>query len=282
MAALEAKPIVKWVGGKRSLLPSLAPLLPRGVAGMRLVEPFAGGAAMFFGSEGQAALLSDVNGSLIEMYRAVQADVASVISHLDDLAKQHGSDHYYQTRARFNARSFSCQAECAAAFIYLNKTCFNGLYRVNRRGEFNVPMGRYAAPKILDAEGLRSASARLQAAELEVGGFESVLDRARPGDFVYLDPPYVPRSLTANFSSYAADGFDDAAHARLGGVFAELARRGVHVMASNSDTPLVRKLYRQWDIRRVSARRSVGCTSASRAAVEELVIRSYPQQAGEL
>lgn len=269
------RPFLKWVGGKRGLLSELAPLLPRGVERMRLVEPFAGGAALFFGAVTTSAHLSDINHVLMGTYRAVQQDVEGVIAHLLELAKKHSRASYYGTRQRFNAGHFACSAEAAAAFIYLNRTCYNGLYRVNRRGEFNVPMGSYASPRIVDVEGLRAASARLQAAELGVGGFEHVLERVRPGDFVYLDPPYVPRSATSNFASYAPDGFGDQDQARLRDVFAELARRGVHTMLSNSDTPRVRALYRRWSVRRVRARRSVGCLASSRAGVHEVVIRSY-------
>jgi DNA adenine methylase len=269
------RPFLKWVGGKRGLLPELEPLLPPGVESMRMVELFAGGAAMFFAACNPQAVLCDINRALIDTYRAVQADVENVISHLAHLSRRHSESHYYLTRDRFNTRRFACDAEAAAAFIYLNKTCFNGLYRVNRKGEFNVPLGRYERPKILDAEGLRSASDRLQAAELHVRSFDVALEYIRPGDFVYLDSPYVPRSLTSNFTSYHSAGFARHDHERVRDVFAELARSGINVMASNSDTPTVRALYRGWGITRVRARRSVGCSAASRAVVNEVVIRSY-------
>ena len=269
------RPLLKWAGGKRGLLPQLAPLLPAGFERRRLLEPFAGGAALFFGYPVPSALLSDVNARLIQTYAAVRAHVDSVIAHLAELAMRHDAATYYEIRARFNSERFACPAEAAAAFIYLNKTCFNGLYRVNRRGEFNVPIGRYTRPRILDSEALLAASRRLRAADLQVAGFQAVLDRAQPGDFVYLDPPYVPRSHTASFAAYAAAGFTEHDQVQLMHVFVELERRGVHAMLSNSDTPFVRTLYRHWDVQRVSARRAVGCSAASRQSVDELVIRNY-------
>jgi DNA adenine methylase len=269
------RPIVKWAGGKRSLLSTFEPLLPDGFEGMRLLEPFAGGAAMFFGARSPTAVLSDINAALIETYEAVRDDVHGVVAHLSELAARHSVSQYYAVRDRFNQRQFACAAELGAAFLYLNKTCFNGLYRVNRAGEFNVPIGRHKALAIVDVRALTTASVRLRMARLSVASFESVLDEARSGDFVYLDPPYVPRSGSSNFSAYAATGFSDADQARLCEVFRELSARGIPAMASNSDTPRVRALYDAWPVQQIWARRSIGAAAAARGAVPELVIRNY-------
>jgi DNA adenine methylase len=163
----------------------------------------------------------------------------------------------------------------AAQFIYLNKTCFNGLYRVNRRGEFNVPMGRYTNPNIADGETLMLASAALHKADLRCTPFETLLSEVRPGDFVYMDPPYEPLSRTANFTSYAQDGFTQEKQTDLRNVFRELDRRGAKLMLSNSDVPFIRNLYRGYEIEQVFAPRAVSCDAKSRGPVSEVVVRNY-------
>jgi len=272
---MNAKPFLKWVGGKGRLIGQLAPLLPNGVQHMRHVEPFAGGAAMFFATGSSQARLSDVNADLIRTYVAVRDDADGVIAHLSTLMSGHSGERYYRVRDDYNAGAFACEAELAAAFVYLNKTCFNGLYRVNRAGRFNVPMGRYERHPAVDAEGLQAASARLQGIELDVADFERVVEHVQAGDFVYLDPPYEPVSSTSNFRAYARDGFGRADHIRLRNVFAELSRRGVSAMLSNSDTSEVRALYRRWPLVEVMATRSVNCATSRRGAVREVVVRNY-------
>jgi len=270
-----ARPFLKWVGGKGRLLSQLAPLLPDGVQSMRHLEPFAGGAAMFFASGSERARLSDLNGDLMRTYAAVRDDVEGVIAHLSRLMEQHGVGHYYGVRDDYNRGAYACDAELAAVFVYLNKTCFNGLYRVNRSGCFNVPIGRSQRPPVADAESLRTASARLRGVELGVGSFECVLEHVRAGDFVYLDPPYDPLSKTSSFQAYTGDGFTRGDQVRLREVFDELSRRGVLAMLSNSDTSDVRALYRSWSAVKVLAQRSVNSAVTRRGAVSELVIRNY-------
>jgi DNA adenine methylase len=269
-------PFVKWVGGKGRLLAQLQPLLPKGVDRMRHVEPFAGGAAMFFARRPERAVLCDVNPALVGTYRMVRDRVDDVITALVPLAARHDAEHYYRVRERYNdTREGEHGPERAAMFIYLNKTCFNGLHRVNRRGEFNVPAGRYVNPRILDDEGLRAACASLQGAELVNEPFEALLSIARPGDFVYLDPPYEPISSTASFTSYARDGFDQDDQARLRDVFDELSRRGCRCMLSNSDVPFIRELYRRHRVDTVAAPRAVSCDARTRGSVSEVVVRNY-------
>lgn len=269
-------PIVKWVGGKGRLLGQLSPMLPPGVDRMRHVEPFVGGAAMFFARQPERSLLCDVNGALVGTYRAVKEDVESVIEALGDLAAKHDKEHYYAIRERYNAgRHGAHDARRAAMFIYLNKTCFNGLHRVNRSGEFNVPAGSYKNPRILNEEALRAASALLSRATLMVEPFEGLLANARPGDFVYFDPPYEPVTDTANFTGYAAGGFDRADQTRLRDVFDELSRRGCKCMLSNSDVPFIRELYRRHRVDTVVAPRAVNCNAKRRGLVNEVVVRNY-------
>jgi DNA adenine methylase len=201
-----AWPIIKWVGGKTKLLPELATRLPQGYR--RYYEPFAGGAALFFHLGPTAAVLSDRNADLIGMYRAVAADPDGVLRRLALHRDAHGTEHYYQTRARWNDRAVSWSVlDRAATFIYLNRTCFNGLWRVNKGGGFNVPMGRYKNPAIYDAETIGRASAVLRGATLLCGDYRDAVADAGPGDLVYFDPPYDPVTTTANFTAYTGDGF---------------------------------------------------------------------------
>jgi DNA adenine methylase len=273
--AAKASPFIKWVGGKGRLRHALEALMPKGVDLMRHVEPFTGGGALFFARGPERALLCDINRDLIGTYESVRDDVSSVIRALEKLSKGHGKDRYYEVRERYNARSERAKAERAAMFIYLNKTCFNGLYRVNRRGEFNVPMGRYTNPTILDRDVLYAASSALASAEIKCASFESLLEYARPGDFVYLDPPYEPVSRTANFTAYAQDGFSQEDQRRLRDVYRELDRRGSKLMLSNSDVPFIRELYRGFRIDTVQAPRAVSCDASARGPVSEVVVRNY-------
>jgi DNA adenine methylase len=242
---------------------------------MRHVEPFIGGGALFFAQRPRRALLCDINASLVATYAAVRDDVEQVIDDLGRLANGHDKSTYYAVRERYNHARKLPACERAAMFIYLNKTCFNGLHRVNQRGEFNVPAGSYVRPRILDTEALRAASAQLQGAELRCASFETLLGTAKPGDFVYFDPPYEPVSLSANFTSYAQQGFGRADQLRLRDVFAALDRRGCRLMLSNSDVPFIRDLYRGFRVDVVSAPRAINCDPTKRGSVNEVVVRNY-------
>ncbi len=272
-------PFIKWVGGKRKLLPQLEPLMPPGVERRRHVEPFVGGGAFFFARAPHDALLCDVNPALVTTYEAVRDDLESVVSALAALARRHGKERYYAIRERYNAartgKKKVSKASQAAMFIYLNKTCFNGLHRVNRKGEFNVPVGRYKNPRILDTERLRDASIALQRAQIRCEGFEGLLRTAKPGDFIYLDPPYEPVSRTASFTGYAKNGFSQEDQTRLRDVFAALAKRGCKLMLSNSDVPFIRELYADWPIHVVHAARAVNSNASRRGKVPEVVVTSY-------
>lgn len=267
----EAGPIVKWAGGKSKLMGALTARLPARFG--RYFEPFLGGAALFFRLSPQRAVLADQNDDLMNLYRCVAWKADAVIRRLRVHHAAHSKDHYYSVRERWNAAPAAQSAtDRAAAFLYMNKTCYNGLYRVNQKGHFNVPMGRYAAPRICDAAHLRAASQVLRRAELATGHFaESVAD-ARAGDFVYFDPPYDPVTRTASFTSYTATSFGAEQQRELAGVVRDLTRRGVHVMVSNSDTPFIRRLYRGFDVDQVLAMRAINSRASARGAVSELII----------
>ena len=272
-----AKPYLKWAGGKRGLLSELLPRLPDDFA--RYHEPFVGGGALFFslraaGRLSSGAVISDLNPHLIQAYQAVRAEVEDVIEVLQSHIYER--DYYNEVRALDPATLG--QAQRAARFIYLNRTCYNGLYRVNRKGQFNVPIGRYKSPTICDADNLRAVSAALRGVEIRCEDFAGVVKRAERGDVVYLDPPYVPLNATANFTGYTSGGFDDGDQRRLAETFRQLAARGVSVVLSNSDTPPVHELYDDALIEQVMARRAINSKGGRRGKISEVIVR--PVEAG--
>ncbi|MGF1507507.1 MAG: DNA adenine methylase [Chloroflexi bacterium] len=275
------QPFLKWAGGKSSLLPQYEPLLPKG--GVRAYfEPFVGSGAVFFYLRSKEAFaenwhLSDANPELLNVYRAVRDQLPELLAELRVHRQQHSKDHYYSVRAwdRNGDWSQIPPVQRAARMLYLNRTCYNGLWRVNQRGQFNVPMGRYDKPRIVNAARLRAAHKALQGVSLRVTHFRAVLERAAPGDFVYFDPPYVPLNATANFTEYSRYGFSTDDQRELAEVFRALADRGCRVMLSNSDTPLVHELYADFRIERVHARRSINVNADRRGAITEVVVLSY-------
>lgn len=259
-------PFLKWAGGKRRLLPLLLPLL-RAERG-RYHEPFLGGGAVFFGLAPAAATLGDANARLVATYEAVRDDVEGVLEVLSTLV--YDKAVYLDARRSLDEGT---TAERAARFIYVNKAGFNGLYRVNAKGQFNVPFGRYANPTICDADGLRAASKALRGVEIRHEPFERVLERAVRGDVVYLDPPYLPISATSSFTGYTEGGFRLADHRRLRDVALELAGRGARVVLSNSAAPAIRDLYGDgFAVTEITAARSINSRPDGRAPIAELVI----------
>ena len=280
---IRAAPFLKWAGGKGQLLAQYEPFFPQEPV-RRYFEPFAGSGAVYFHLQARGiferAHLTEVNAELITCYLAVRDAVDDLIAALRDHARAHaegGAAHYYAVRAWDRAPDWASAplVQRAARMIYLNKTCYNGLWRVNSQGHFNVPMGRYRRPDILNEERLRAASRALQGAKIRVAGFEGVLGQVGAGDFVYCDPPYVPLSATANFTSYSAASFGEDEQRRLAEVFAALDGQGCRVMLSNSDTPLVRALYGAFRIETVSARRNINSARHKRGAVSEIVVVNY-------
>ena len=267
------RPFLKWAGGKQHLLRQYQPYLPPHSEIGRYYEPFIGSAAVFFHLQPAPAILSDRNPNLIEAYRAVQTDVDGVITALQPHHNE--PDYFYAIRAQDSAKL--SLVERAARLIYLNKTCYNGLYRENSQGEFNVPFGRYKNPKICDEERLRAASAALQGVELRVDDFAEVVETAVSNDFLYFDPPYVPRNATSSFTSYNRHGFSEADQRRLAETVHRLNGRGCRIMLSNSDTPLVHQLYQHpsYHLINIQARRSINSKAHRRGPINELLIVNY-------
>ena len=270
-AAPAAAPIVKWAGGKSRLLDELTARSPRRFR--RYFEPFLGGAALYFRLAPRFGVLSDCNADLINMYRCVAWNVEAVIRRLARHRADHTEAHYYQMRERWNtAGDLAADVDRAAAFIYLNKTCYNGLWRVNSRGKFNVPVGRYDEPSIFDPVAMRAASKLLQRAEIAPGHFAEAADSARAGDFIYFDPPYHPLSETANFTSYTAGSFGPDDQRELAAIARALVRRGCSVMISNSDTHFIRDLYKGFRIDEVDCSRAINSKASARGPQRELII----------
>ena len=266
-----ATPFIKWAGGKRALIPSLAKYFPAHIG--TYWEPFVGGGAVFFTMADRIdrAILSDMNEELVIAYRVVKGQVDDLIDSLHHHECHHKQDEGYFLRVR--AQEPQTDLEIAARFIYLNKTCFNGLYRVNKSGQFNVPQGQYKNPSICNEDGLREASKVLAKATIRVGGFDTVV---QPGadDFIYCDPPY-----DGCFTDYQSGGFGTSDQERLRKNMDVWVERGAMVMASNADTPLIRRIYRGGQVRyilhKVEAPRHISAKAASRNDAAELIITCY-------
>lgn len=270
------RPVLKWAGSKLQLVPEILRRLPP--APRTYYEPFAGSAAVFFAlaAEGRIdrAVLADSNPELIATYRALQGEVERVLDVLAEHAARHSEDHFYAVRDLEPGRL--TLAERGARLIYLNRTCFNGLYRVNASGKFNVPFGRYRNPLIHQPERLRRAARLLAGVALHEQDFERSCAAARPGDAVYLDPPYLPVSRTAHFSAYAREKFGLAEHERLATAFRDLSDRGVAAVLSNSETPQTRDLYRGLLVSTVSVERFINADASRRGGVQELLVVTEP------
>lgn len=273
-----SKPVLKWAGGKGKLLEQFAPLLPESIN--NYYEPFLGGGAMFFSLEEQkrfsgVAYLWDINDRLINFYQCLKSNPARLIHTLETHAALYQADpehYYYSVRAK---QAFSGM-EGAGNFGFLNKTAFNGLYRVNQQGKFNVPWGRYKKPLICDPVALQEASKALKVSRLQSRGFRGVWPYPKPGDFVYLDPPYIPLSDTAGFTMYNLAGFGPEDQLAVRGLVDTLTQRGVNVMISNSDCPDTLELYSKYKIYRVEISRGITSTAPnSKKTVTELVITNY-------
>ena len=271
--AVVALPFLKWAGGKGRLLSQYAGLFPKDFE--NYFEPFLGGGAVYFhlsqNRKFEKAYISDYNPELTNCYKMVQKEPKKLLALL---SKMRNDKHlFYKERAR--DVSLLSDLERAARLIFLNRTCFNGLYRVNSQGQFNVPFGKYKNPRIADAGNLMAASAVLQNASIHTGSFETLVSKAKSGDFVYFDPPYQPVSRTASFTSYTKNSFNLADQARLAQLARRLQERGVLVMVSNSDTAEIRDLYHGFDLTIVKAARAINCRADGRGVVNELVLRSY-------
>lgn len=279
-----AAPFLKWAGGKRGLIGQLEPLLPKGFG--RYIEPFVGGGALFFhlhnlGRTRNGALLNDLNTELMNCYRVVQDArlLETAIRLLEEHARHVGEkSYYYRIRSLDREPGFASRppVERAARTIFLNHACYNGLYRLNRKGQFNVPYGKWRRPpRVFDERNVRACHRALQEVELREEDFAECLSWARQGDFVYLDPPYDPLSPTSSFTAYTGERFTERDQARLAQVSRELDHRGCLVMMTNSATRLVKRLFAGYRHHKIAARRAINSVVSRRGSIPELAITNY-------
>jgi DNA adenine methylase len=266
------QPFLRWAGGKRQIVRELIDLLPADIDGRLYREPFLGAGALFFALRPKRAVLSDANDHLMKSYEYVRDDWKNVARYLGQHAVRNSQSYYYQVRKTYNGSAYS--AAQAARFIYLNKTCFNGIFRVNRKGQFNVPYGWKEPPAIPTADDLRKVADALCGAELQTASFESVLAGVAPRDFLFLDPPYPPLNGTAYFTHYTTGRFNRIDQEWLAGWVRRLDAKGCHFMMTNADTDKIRRLYRGFHFTRLPVTRFITCKSV-RHKVKELVITNY-------
>ena len=274
----EAKPFVKWAGGKRALLDSIISLMPRDFK--NYFEPFVGGGALFFALQSKGLLdsksivLSDKNRELINAYEVIKSDPQSLLKELKSFQNKHNKDFFYTIRNLDRKEDFANLDSIfrAARFIYLNKTCFNGLCRYNAKGQFNTPMGSYKNPQIYNENLILNASNALQGVKILQGDFEEIAMNATSGDFVYFDPPYDPLNKTSSFVSYI-DVFLEKEQKKLFEVFKALNSRGSKVLQSNSNAPFIRNLYKGFNCIEIQANRAINCKGAKRGKITELLIK---------
>jgi DNA adenine methylase len=270
--------ILKWPGGKSKVLPQLQNLLPKDFN--TYIEPFFGGGALFFYLRPKNGIINDVNESLMNLYSLVKEDPGTLIKELDKITSEHlkldeedRKKNYYVLREEFNATKNALRK--SALFIFLNKTGFNGMYRENSKGEFNIPFGRYTNPRILNEDTIRKTSELLKDIDIRSGSYKSAVKSTKIGDFVYLDPPYHPMSSTSSFTSYSKDDFVEKDQIELSEVFRELDKKGCFVMLSNSNTPLIKELYKNYNIHEVQVARSINSKASGRSKISELVVTNY-------
>jgi len=268
-------PVLKWAGGKRGSLPIIQANLPQDFRSRRYHEPFLGGGAVFFWLKPKKGSINDVNRRLMNFYMVLRNEPEALIDEAKKYPYNEGA--YYKLRERFNQRAIT-PIEEAALLLYFNKTAYNGLYRENSKGEFNVPFGSYKNPTIVHEKRLLQASKVLQGIEIVNDDFSYVLNVARKGDLCYLDPPYQPVSKTANFTDYSKDGFDFSEQRRLRDICLELHKMGVVFMLSNSYSDSVRDLYEEIEVFRVeivSAKRVISSNVATRGLINEILVTNF-------
>lgn len=265
-----AKPFVKWVGGKRSIISEILPRIPSKIN--NYYEPFVGGGALFFEIYNMVdfSYLSDLNIDLVVSYNVIKENVDELIKKLEIHQKNHNEEYYYQVRSQ---QELSDPLENSARFIYLMKTCYNGLYRVNKDNEFNTPIGSYKNPAICDKENLKNVANVLNRADIKYQDFTKI--NPKKGDFVYFDPPYHPTSQDS-FVKYVSNGFTEQDQIRLRDFALELTKKGVNVMLSNSDADFINNIYKKgFNITKITAPRVVNCKADKRQSVYETLITNY-------
>ena len=271
------QPFTKWTGGKRQLLGELRSYMPETFG--RYFEPFVGGGALFFDLAPEKAVINDFNEELINAYRQIKNNPAELINLLIKHKENNSKDYYLALRSadRDGRISRMTGVERAARILYMLRVDFNGLYRVNSKNQFNVPYGRYKNPKIVDVDLLYQISEYLNENDVEIlqTDFAEAVKDAQTGDFVYFDPPYIPLNETSSFTSYTHEGFSYEEQVRLRNTFKELTERGVYAMLSNSSSPLVEELYKDFNIYFVEAQRTNGAKSSSRGKISEIIVTNY-------
>ncbi|HJJ98603.1 MAG TPA: DNA adenine methylase [Methanocorpusculum sp.] len=274
-----ASPFLKWVGGKRQLLDEICRRIPKRYK--IYCEPFVGGGAVFFSLQRSNAIINDINSELINAYEIVKGDVSGLINDLQ--RHKNDSEYYYKIRdLDRNKEEFEklSKVERASRFIYLNKTCYNGLYRINNAGEFNTPFGAYKNPAIVNGKVLQAVSQYLQKNNVKIYSkdYAEVLSSLPPNSFVYLDPPYDPVSSTANFTGYSVGGFDKEDQNRLKMECDNLTKRKIKFLLSNSATDFIQQLYQDYTIEYVNAKRAINSIASKRGEVEEVLVMNYKYQ----
>lgn len=268
-------PVVKWVGGKRQLLAALLPYVEKQHI-TTYIEPFIGGGALLLALLPERAIINDYNAELINVYEVIRDDVESLIEKLKNHEANHSQDYFYTVRNQDREVDFKnlSAVERAARFLYLNKTCYNGLFRVNAKGQFNVPFGKYKHPNIVNAKALRALAQYFQENQVDIYNqdFATILTMAKPGDFVYLDPPYMPLSVSSSFTSYTDKGFSYEEQVRLRDECNKLRDKGISFIESNSDCEAIRELYKDYTIRTVQASRSINSQGSKRGKINEVLI----------
>lgn len=268
-------PFLKWVGGKRQLMPAIKELIPKNL--INYYEPFIGGGAVLFDLQPKKAVINDFNEELINVYQTIKENPEGLISDLK--THKNESDYFYDLRALDREESFEnlSNIKKASRVIYLNKTCYNGLYRVNNSGEFNSPFGRYKNPNIVNETTIRAVSKYLNTNDITIlnGDFEEALKEIKIGCFVYFDPPYHPVSASSNFTGYVQGGFDIYDQVRLRDLCDVLDKKGVKFLVSNSATLFIEDLYKDYKISYVKANRSINSNAKKRGEIDEVLIRNY-------
>ena len=271
------KPITKWVGGKRQLLSELNEFKPHQFN--TYFEPFVGGGAFLFNLAPEKAVINDFNSDLVNLYRVVKRDPEKLLKVLENHAENNSKEYYLKLREldRSDAIDKLSDVEKAARILYMLKVDFNGLYRVNKKNQFNVPYGKYKKPNIANRENIISVSNYFNQSNIDIlnGDFEKAVENAKKGDFVYFDPPYVPVNPTSDFTSYTSEGFNISDQERLRDLFFSLSKKGVSVMLSNSDVELVRDMYKEANIHSVQANRFINSKSDKRGKIGEVIITNY-------
>lgn len=272
-------PILKWVGGKRQLLADIMPLISKKCS--TYVEPFVGGGAVFFELQPKKAIINDYNAELINVYMTVRDFPEELISTLEEHNKLNSEEYFYKLRALDRSPEYveMSSIKKAARIIYLNKTCYNGLYRVNAAGQFNSPYGKYKNPNIVNATTIRAMSKYLQNPKITIkqGDYKLALKGLRKGAFVYLDPPYMPISSSSSFTGYTENGFTYEQHVELKNECDKLREKGISFLQSNSDCPEIRKLYKDYEIKTVQAKRSINSKANKRGDISEVLIYYVPE-----